>query len=461
MRWGAIDLANQQEYSSTKPHFQLLYRALAETVVLLDYVTSWPDGLQWPMIPPEVAPTSKALTVSPIDRIEEDIRTPTAILHRIYKIRDVLDASFYESNLEWPLEAAFLSRAKSILSELAAPATSRTAAFTSMVANPLARLSGSFMPVQGGTEPSTGTAPSTAEVAFPELMSEARRLSRSIRVILPILSGFLILSIASIIGLANATDFPYAWIKVARWVAETAYSDGILAALVGLLGAITSILRRFQQLATAQLLDPGFRAKSHIEALLGFVVGGAVGFLWTGMPYHLPGVQLALYAAAFIAGYSTEIVFSLLDRVVAQFSQVPLFQERVPKINTVIKNQSAIASRVLQIHDQIEQIQGNVTLDAFEGAVMVYARRLDGTTLEIDEYNVPVTPGDPTEPMKIRAVKLEPGQTYDLIVVLDRNATSAQDRIVETFSTGESTDGALRSVAFDIELKGRGIRTRA
>jgi hypothetical protein len=112
----------------------------------------------------------------------------------------------------------------------------------------------------------------------------------------------------------------------------------------------------------------------------------------------------------------------------------------------------------LQIHDQIEQIQGNVTLDAFEGAVMVYARRLDGTTLEIDEYNVPVTPGDPTEPMKIRAVKLEPGQTYDLIVVLDRNATSAQDRIVETFSTGESTDGALRSVAFDIELKGRGIR---
>jgi hypothetical protein len=316
--------------------------------------------------------------VSPIDRIEEDIRTPTAILHRIYKIRDVLDASFYESNLEWPLEAAFLSRAKSILSELAAPATSRTAAFTSMVANPLARLSGSFMPVQGGTEPSTGTAPSTAEVAFPELMSEARRLSRSIRVILPILSGFLILSIASIIGLANATDFPYAWIKVARWVAETAYSDGILAALVGLLGAITSILRRFQQLATAQLLDPGFRAKSHIEALLGFVVGGAVGFLWTGMPYHLPGVQLALYAAAFIAGYSTEIVFSLLDRVVAQFSQVPLLQERVPKINTVIKNQSAIASRVLESVREVYK-----GLQSFRSIRRIDARRRNARAVQL------------------------------------------------------------------------------
>ena len=62
--------------------------------------------------------------------------------------------------------------------------------------------------------------------------------------------------------------------------------------------------------------------------------------------------------------------------------QIRLFRDRAPHINKVIKTQSVIANAVTQIYEQIEQIQGKVTLDPFDGAVVVRVRDPNGSVLQ-------------------------------------------------------------------------------
>ena len=205
-------------------------------------------------------------------------------------------------------------------------------------------------------------------------------------------------------------DTPNGWLGTTQWFAKAAYSSGIVPALLGLLGALASILRRFQQLAAAQLLNPGLRSKNLVDAWLGFVAGSGVGFLWTGM--HLPGVQLALYSAAFVAGYSTEIAFSLLDLLIVRLTRIHLLQERMPQIKAVLKSQSAIADTVSQIQSQIEQFQSNVTLDPFEGAVIVRITEVTGWDVPFKEYSVPAELSDET--VKVQGTKLAPGGSTNM-----------------------------------------------
>jgi hypothetical protein len=427
-----------QDFSSS-PN-KLLTRELAETLVLLDYLTSRPDsGRGWPYAPPNRSSVdSQAEKPSPAQKIEEDLASQTTLVRRIYAIRASLTGAVSEA--DGPSDAAFLLRAKAILSELAAPATSLTIGFTSIVFNAPSGL---------GSDVVTPV----AEVAFPNLKIEAQRLARSVRWSLPITIGFITLAMAAIVGLADTPlDNPSGWLGTIHWFAKAAYASGIVPAFLGLLGALASILRRFQQLAAAQLLYPGLRSKNLIDAWLGLVAGSGVGFLSTGMP--LPGAQLALYAAAFVAGYSTEIAFSLLDLLIAQLSRIQLFQERTPQLRAVLKSQSAIADTVSQIHNQIEQFQGKVTLDPFEGAVIVRVTEVGGWDIRLKEYSVPAELSGDT--VTVHGAKLAPEGAYELHVKLDRDATSQADVALERFATGSGSKAV--TVAFDVALNCRDIR---
>jgi hypothetical protein len=398
----------------------LLARELAETLLLLDYLSNRPDGLDLPSnVIKSPAPSQQKSEAGPpqVQQIELDVGNTTALARRVYAIKASLGMQYHTDGLA--AEATFLLRAKSILTELSFPATSLTIAFTSMVFDATVGI--------GRADASRSTPSrdldferSTAESAFPNFVGEARRLARSIQYFIPASIALVTIGMAIIVGLGNApANAPY------HWLARAALSSGVVPALLGLLGALASILRRFQRLAAARLLDPGQRSKNLVEAWLGLIAGSAVGFLGASMWIDLPGVPLALFAAAFLAGYSTELAFSLLDLIIVRLSRTELFRDRRPQLNTMLKTQSAIASAVTQIHNQIEQIQGNVTLDPFDGTVIVRVLGPNGEIILFGEHSVPADLGEPNEIVKVLGAKLLPGQSYELSVTLERQAIAA------------------------------------
>ena len=430
----------------------VLARELAETLLLLDYLSNRPDGHDLPSnVIKSSAPSQQKSEADPpqVQQIELDLGNTTALARRVYAIKASLGMGVKYHRDGLAAEAAFLLRAKSILTELSFPATSLTIAFTSMVFDAMVGIGRAHA---SRSTPSTDLdfERSTAELAFPNFVDEARRLARSIRYFIPASIALVTIGMAIIVGLGNApAEAPY------RWLARAAFLSGVVPALLGLLGALASILRRFQQLAAARLLDPGQRSKNLVEAWLGLIAGSAVGFLGASMWIDVPGVPLALFAAAFLAGYSTELAFSLLDLIIVRLSRTELFRDRTPQLNTVLKTQSAIASTVAQIHNQIEQIQGNVTLDPFDGAVIVRVRGPNGEIILFGEHSVPADFGEPNEIVKVLGAKLLPGQPYELSVTLERQAIAAANAAFERVTTG--TESEPVTVTFDVHLNARDI----
>jgi hypothetical protein len=64
---------------------------------------------------------------------------------------------------------------------------------------------------------------------------------------------------------------------------------------------------------------PGDGLHGTLRILLGTILGGLLGVVWTnGQPIKLEGVALSLSALAFFVGYSVEVVFQTLDNVVGK-----------------------------------------------------------------------------------------------------------------------------------------------
>jgi hypothetical protein len=56
-----------------------------------------------------------------------------------------------------------------------------------------------------------------------------------------------------------------------------------------------------------------------LRILLGTILGGLVGVIWTnGQPIQLEGITLSLAALAFFVGFSVEVVFQVMDSIVAR-----------------------------------------------------------------------------------------------------------------------------------------------
>lgn len=97
------------------------------------------------------------------------------------------------------------------------------------------------------------------------------------------------------------------------------FTGFVLPMLLGLLGAFTYVYRDLDRRVRNATLVPGDGLHGTLRILLGMILGGLLGVLWTnGQPIHLEGVTLSLTALAFFVGYSVEVVFQVLDSVVTK-----------------------------------------------------------------------------------------------------------------------------------------------
>ena len=97
------------------------------------------------------------------------------------------------------------------------------------------------------------------------------------------------------------------------------FTGFVLPMLLGLLGAFTYVYRDLDRRVRTATLMPGDGLHGTLRILLGTILGGLLGVLWTnGQPIHLEGVTLSLTALAFFVGYSVEVVFQTLDTVIGK-----------------------------------------------------------------------------------------------------------------------------------------------
>jgi hypothetical protein len=96
----------------------------------------------------------------------------------------------------------------------------------------------------------------------------------------------------------------------------------ILPTLLGLLGACTYVYRSFDRAMRSCTLHGSEGMHGVLRMLLGAILGGLLGLIWTGgQGVRLEGVTLSLGAVAFVVGFSVEIVFRTLDTMVASVAR--------------------------------------------------------------------------------------------------------------------------------------------
>jgi hypothetical protein len=99
----------------------------------------------------------------------------------------------------------------------------------------------------------------------------------------------------------------------------------VLPVLMGLLGSMTYVLRRYLRSIGERLLTPRDLREYIVRLVLGTVFGVAIGFFTStsaASPQAManPVSSLGAPALAFLAGYAVEAVFQMLDRLAEQFS---------------------------------------------------------------------------------------------------------------------------------------------
>ncbi len=100
----------------------------------------------------------------------------------------------------------------------------------------------------------------------------------------------------------------------------------VLPVLMGLLGSMTYVLRRYLRSIGDRLLTPRDLREYIVRLVLGTVFGVAIGFFTSGsgntaeQVIATPVSSLGAPALAFLAGYGVEAVFHMLDRLTEQFS---------------------------------------------------------------------------------------------------------------------------------------------
>ena len=98
-------------------------------------------------------------------------------------------------------------------------------------------------------------------------------------------------------------------------------SGYVLPVLMGLLGSMTYVLRRYLRSVGDRLLTPRDLREYIVRLVLGTVFGVAIGFFTTAENvFANPVSSLGAPALAFLAGYGVEVVFRLLDGLADQFS---------------------------------------------------------------------------------------------------------------------------------------------
>jgi hypothetical protein len=91
----------------------------------------------------------------------------------------------------------------------------------------------------------------------------------------------------------------------------------VLPMLLGLLGACVYVYRELDAHIEAGTLDAREGVHGTLRMLLGAILGGLLGTMWTNrQAIQLEGVSLTLGTLAFVVGFSVEVVFRLVDTLV-------------------------------------------------------------------------------------------------------------------------------------------------
>jgi hypothetical protein len=100
----------------------------------------------------------------------------------------------------------------------------------------------------------------------------------------------------------------------------------ILPLLYGWIGAIAYILRSLSEQIRLWIYRKENTVLCDLRMLLGMVAGLAIGWFFKPSGTEVNGVGLVSpFALAFVAGYSVDLLFTVMDRVVATFSKaVPM-----------------------------------------------------------------------------------------------------------------------------------------
>ena len=102
----------------------------------------------------------------------------------------------------------------------------------------------------------------------------------------------------------------------------------VMPILYGLLGSMAFILRRHGDRLSTQMLSPRDLPANQIRLLLGVVIGGCIGLVFSGSSVSqttgILGAATTLSAAAlaFLAGYGVEAVFKTLDALITHVFRV-------------------------------------------------------------------------------------------------------------------------------------------
>lgn len=108
----------------------------------------------------------------------------------------------------------------------------------------------------------------------------------------------------------------------------TVLSNYLMPVLYGVLGSIAFVLRRHHDRLAAHLLSPRDLRANSIRLVLGILIGGCIGLIYSASATaQATGVlgaaaTLSTAAIAFLAGYGVEGVFRVLDALIAHVFRV-------------------------------------------------------------------------------------------------------------------------------------------
>jgi|HubBroStandDraft_1064217.scaffolds.fasta_scaffold55782_2 hypothetical protein len=118
--------------------------------------------------------------------------------------------------------------------------------------------------------------------------------------------------------------------KTEQWAtaAVTVLGNYIMPILYAFLGSLAFVLRRYYDRLAASMLSPRDRRANYIRLLLGTLIGGCIGLVYSGSGVAQTtgtlglAVTLSTSSLAFLAGYGVEGVFKALDGIIKQLFQV-------------------------------------------------------------------------------------------------------------------------------------------
>jgi hypothetical protein len=122
-------------------------------------------------------------------------------------------------------------------------------------------------------------------------------------------------------GLVAGSDAEMRTTELRTRTALAALTGFVLPMLLGFLGACAYVHRQISNKIETWSLETRDRWQAALRVLLGLTLGGLVGALFGSDGVGLQGMQLSLSVISFGIGYAVQVVFIVLDAIIASISE--------------------------------------------------------------------------------------------------------------------------------------------